>query len=202
MRFALLGPFAVSDQDDRALPSGGPKQRAVLAMLALTPRRPVPTRTLVDGVWGDDAGDRAARTLSVYVSNWRKALKPDRVAGRLGRIQTTATGYLLDAADAEVDAVSFEQLLVGGRKALADERPHEAVGLLRQALALWRGEPLEGLADLPFAPSVVARLEVLRLEAVEARFDGELAAGNHRAVLVELGGRSTSTRCASGSGRS
>ena len=56
----------------------------------------------------------------------------------------------------------------------------------REALALWRGEPLADLADEPFAAAEIRRLEDLRLRAAEMAIDADLAAGRHAELTGEL----------------
>ena len=85
---------------------------------------------------------------------------------------THGRGYALELADGEIDAVRAERLL-------EQSRP-------REALALWRGEPLADLADEPFAAAEIRRLEELRLRATEMAIDADLAAGRHAEVIAEL----------------
>ena len=64
--------------------------------------------------------------------------------------------------------------------------PERAAEKLREALALWRGPPLADLAYEPFAQAEIARLEELRLAALEQRIDAELAIGRHAELAGEL----------------
>ncbi|MFF4125213.1 BTAD domain-containing putative transcriptional regulator [Microbispora rosea] len=98
-------------------------------------------------------------------------------------------GYLLDVPPQEVDAVEFERLVRAGR---AERDPERAAALLRSALSLWRGAALADAAGLPFARVAAARLEELRLSALEARVGADLtladaaAAGALVAELEEI----------------
>ena len=105
--------------------------------------------------------------VQLYVSHLRRVLDGDAV-----RIVTRGRGYALELAEDEVDAVRAERLL-------EESRP-------REALALWQGEPLEDLADEPFAAPEIRRLEELRLRAAERAIDDDLAAGRHAEVIAEL----------------
>jgi WD40 repeat protein/DNA-binding SARP family transcriptional activator len=170
MDVRLLGPVEVS-ADGRTVRLGGPKPRAVLAMLALDPGTTVSTDRLIEGLWGEEPPATAAKTLQVYVSRLRKALTAN---GDGTDIVTRARGYELRLAPDDVDACRFERLL--------------AHGAPREALALWRGPPLDDVADEPFAAAEIRRLEELRLAAIEQAIDADLAAGRHRELVGELGG--------------
>ena len=101
-------------------------------------------------------------------------------------LQTQATGYVLSVRPESVDAHRFESLLEQGRQELATGEAERASETLRDALALWRGHPLADLAFEPFAQSEIARLEELRLTALEARIEADLALGGHGSLIVEL----------------
>src|SRR3954447_8142446 len=136
-------------------------------MLALEPGRTVSADRLAEGLWGDSLPPSAAKMVQLYVSHLRRGLDGEAV-----RIVTRGRGYALELADGDVDAVRAERLLEESRA--------------REALALWRGEPLEDLADEPFAAPEVRRLEELRLRAAELAIDADLAAGRHAEVIGEL----------------
>jgi hypothetical protein len=80
----------------------------------------------------------------------------------------------------------FETLLEQGRRELALGEAERASLTLRDALELWRGRPLADLAFEPFAQTEIARLEELRLTAVEARIDADLALGRQDSLVAEL----------------
>ena len=133
---------------------------------------------LIDEVWGDEPPDAARPSLHSYVSHLRKALGPDRLEGR-------APGYILHAADDEVDAAAFESL-VGQARRRASTDPVAAARGLHQALALWHGEPLADLAnELSLRPEI-ERLSDIRLAAQEDLFDAELSLGRHADLSAEL----------------
>jgi predicted ATPase/DNA-binding SARP family transcriptional activator len=179
MEFGILGPLEVR-ADGRAVPLGGVKPRAVLAVLALHANRPVSAERLAVALWGEDAPPSAVKTVQVYVARLRKALDdPDRLV-------TTAGGYCLRVGPGELDAERFERQVADGREALAEGRGDHAAAELRDALELWRGPPLAELASTPFAPAEIARLEEQHLTAVELRVDADLAAGRHAELVGEL----------------
>jgi DNA-binding SARP family transcriptional activator len=180
MEYRLLGPPEVLDQGRAVAVTG--KGAAVLALLVLNANRVVPRTTLMDAVWPGESAS-ARRNLEVHVSRLRKALP----AGEGGReITSRGGGYLLNADPDAVDVNRFEGMVESGQRALRERRYEDAIAGLRQALELWRGRPLEGLEDYAFASAEAERLEDIRLGALEARFEAELALGRHQAVLGEI----------------
>ena len=177
MELRLLGPLEVR-LGDRLLDLGPRKQRAVLAMLALKPGRTVAADHLAEGLWGDESPASGAKMVQLYVSHLRRVLGENGV-----RIVTHGRGYELQITDGVVDVLLAERLL--------DERRP------RDALALWRGQPLADLAEEPFAAAEIRRLEELRLRATEMAVDADLEAGRHAAVIGELDALAASTRCVS-----
>ena len=132
-------------------------------------------------MWGEQPPATAVKTVQVYVSHLRRALVEDVVSSSRG-------GYVL-AVDAErIDALRFERLLDEGRAALSGDDPARAAELLRAALALWRGRALGDFAYERFAQDERARLEELRLAAVEERIEADLRLGRHVEVVPELEG--------------
>src|SRR5215213_4055507 len=174
MEFRLLGPLEVLERD-RVLMVGGGKQRALLAVLLLHGNEVVSTDRLLDDRWGAAPPATAAKSIQLYVSRLRKVLGD-------GRLVTRPPGYVLRVDRSELDVARFERLV--GEARVAD--PQRAAGKLREALDLWRGAPLADLTYEPFAQAEIARLEELRLEAVEARVDAELATGRHAGLVGEL----------------
>ncbi len=176
----MLGPLQVVDAGGRVLSLGGLKQRGLLALLVLERNRVVSRDRLVDALWGDDPPASAANSVQVYVSKLRKLFGDD------GALATEPPGYVLRVARGAVDVDEFERLLAEGRSALRAEEFLEAEGGLARALALWRGPALANLASEPFVQAEITRLERLRLEALEARFEAMLALGREAEAISEL----------------
>jgi YVTN family beta-propeller protein len=175
MEIRLLGLVEVRhDGGDVAL--GAVKQRAVLAMLALHANEPVSTDRLMEGLWGEAPPASAAKMVQLYVSQLRKLLE-----GGDAEILTRGRGYELRLPADRVDALRFERL-VG---VAAGER-EAANGAAGEALSLWRGSPLDDLADEPFAAAEIRRLEDLWLRVREVAIDDALAAGHHQQLAGEL----------------
>jgi len=179
MEFQVLGPLEVR-RDGRAVAVPGGKPRAVLALLVLHANEAVSAERLAVALWGEDAPAGAVRTVQVYVSRLRRALGDEEL------LVTSRAGYRLRVRPGELDIDRFERLIDEGRRALADGRADDARELLREALELWRGPPLADMAFEPFAQAEIARLEELRLAAVEARVEADLAAGRHVQAVPEL----------------
>src|SRR5215475_2165452 len=179
--FGVLGPLQVL-RSGHPVPLGGPRQRAVLALLLLEANRVVSMDRLGEDVWAGDPPGEWANTLQTYVFHLRRALEPGRARGDAGGVLVTSgRGYLLRAGREQLDAAVFEDGFTAGRAALEAGQYSEAAETLRQALGLWRGPVLADLADYAFA-----RLEDLRLAALEDRIDADLALGRHQGLTGEL----------------
>jgi DNA-binding SARP family transcriptional activator/Tfp pilus assembly protein PilF len=182
--FRVLGPFEVC-VDGRALQLGGPRIRTLIALLTSNAGRVMRIGTIADALWGMDAPPDAARTVRTYVSRLRRSLSPvATAAGEL--IVTHRVGYTLRLAPGALDAAQFEHLVAIGRDALAASQHADAVTRLNSALALWRGDAYEEFADVPLLSAEAARLDALRLAAIEDRIDAELAIGSSLTLVDEL----------------
>jgi DNA-binding SARP family transcriptional activator/tetratricopeptide (TPR) repeat protein len=174
----LLGPLEVSRQQ-RDVAIGGPKPRALLVALALEAGRVVSVDRLVESLWPGEPPDTAAHAVQVYVSQLRRLLGNEAIA-------TRPPGYALDLDAARVDVQGFGRLVSEGRETLGAGDPAGASSLLREALALWRGPALADFTYEPFAQTEIARLEDLRLVALEERIEADLALGRHADLVSEL----------------
>jgi DNA-binding SARP family transcriptional activator len=183
--FRLLGPLDVI-VDGRSVPLGGVKQRTLLAILLLHANEVVPADRLIDELWPDETPPSALNTLQGYVSRLRKALDGDGSNGGAGTIAFRSPGYVLTASREQIDAQRFEQLIAQAEARASSGAPAEAAALLRDALGLWHGAALADFAYDEFAQTEIARLDELRLKAVEDRIDAELACGRHAALVAEL----------------
>jgi DNA-binding SARP family transcriptional activator len=177
VEFCVLGPFEVRNGEE-ALPAGRPRDRALLAVLALHPGRLVSLESLLDALWDGEPPPTAIGSIHNGVSRLRRLLGP-------GVLLTQANGYLLSVDDEAVDATRFRKLVDSGASALEQGRPAEAAARLREADGLWRGPALAGI-DAPFASLEAARLGELRIHAVEQRIEAELALGRHHVLVPEL----------------
>ena len=184
MEFRILGPLEVVD-GDATIEIAGAKVRALLALLLLQPGQIVSTDRLVEGLWGDSPPATAPNTLQTHVSHLRKALSRESAEDNGQVLVTRAPGYVLAVDRAQTDVGRFEQLAEEGRRALAGS-PGRAADVLTEALSLWRGPALVDFTFEPFASSVIARLDELRMTAVSNLIEARLALGHHAEVSGEL----------------
>jgi WD40 repeat protein/DNA-binding SARP family transcriptional activator len=178
MEIRVLGPLEVSIHD-QPVALGGAKQRAVLAMLGLEANRAVAADRLIEGLWGEQPPPSAAKMVQNYVWRLRGMLNGDGGA----EIITRGRAYELHIDRELVDVCRLERLVSEASRASEAGRPD---GAAREALALFRGEPLADLADEPFAPLEIRRLEDLRQTAAELAIEADLVAGRHQQVLGEI----------------
>jgi DNA-binding SARP family transcriptional activator/pimeloyl-ACP methyl ester carboxylesterase len=177
MDFRLLGPLEAFAGPAQLQIAAG-RQRALLAILLLSANRTVSREQIVDALWGEDVPESAQKMVQIHVSQLRKALPEPR-------LQTSPPGYLLEVGDEELDLARFERSVADARQALSQDDPRKARELLGDALALWRGPALAEFSE-PFARHESARLEELRLAALEWRIEADFALGHHRDVVGEL----------------
>jgi WD40 repeat protein/DNA-binding SARP family transcriptional activator len=162
---------------------GGPRQRALLALLLCNANRVLSRDQLIDELLADQSARSLERMLRVQVSRLRKALADGEAESRL---IARSRGYLLRVEPGELDLERFESLSRDGRTTLEGGDAAQAARLLREAEGLWRGRPLADLEFEPFARFEVQRLEELRLLTVEDRIEAELALGRHGDLCAEL----------------
>lgn len=175
----ILGPLCV-ECHGTAISIGGPQHRTSLALLLIHAGESVSTTRLEAALW-DEAPGSARKRIQNLVVDLRRVL-----AGTGMRVETTPEGYRLDAPEGGIDADAAEILISAARLSVdvADlERAREG---FREAIASWRGPSLDGFRDRPFAEHEAARLDELRLEALEELNDVELALGRHREIVADL----------------
>jgi DNA-binding SARP family transcriptional activator len=170
MEFRILGPLEVRS-NGQSLPLGGPKQRAVLALLLLGANRVVSRDRLIAELWPDAPGRDSEHALTLQIPRLRRALSAAGDGNQ--RVVTRAPGYVLRVERDELDLDRYERLVAAGRTALKAGDAESAVARLRDAESVWRGRPLADLEFEPFARLDVERLEELRLAALEERIEVE-----------------------------
>ncbi|MFC4589603.1 AfsR/SARP family transcriptional regulator [Sphaerisporangium corydalis] len=180
-RFGVLGPLEVV-YDGRPVPIPAAKQRVALATLLLEANRPVPLDRLIERIWEDGTTPEDARAaVQTHMARLRRTLGDGTGGVRL--IDTRDRGYLIHAGPDSFDLIRFRDL--AGRAARAGDGRAEA-GLLRQALALWRGPVLGDVPSESLHRDEVPRLVEERLAALERWSDIGLALGDHDEVIAEL----------------
>jgi WD40 repeat protein/DNA-binding SARP family transcriptional activator len=179
MEFRLLGPVEAL-ANGRPVPLGGRQRRTVLAILLVDAGEAVSTGRLIDDLWADTPPGTARKTVQTHIAHLRKALNAQ------GEILTSANdGYKLRVDPESYDVTQFERMVDLGRS-LRFEDPIASVQKLAEALKLFRGTPLTGVADDAFSLRVEAsRLEEMRLAALEDYLDAQLATGEINAVITE-----------------
>lgn len=181
MEIRILGPLEVVD-GVRTLELGGSRQRALLARLAISANRVISIDLLLDDLWGPDLGPASKQALQAQVSRIRRAL------GDASRLVARPPGYVLRVEPDELDAARFEALLARARTAAGEGDLIAAADLWADAERCWRGPVLAEFADYPVIQAEAARLEELRLSAIEARIQVDLDLGRHDRLVAELDG--------------
>jgi DNA-binding SARP family transcriptional activator len=180
--FGLLGPLEVW-RDGAPVVLGGPRQRAVLALLVLNGNYCVPLETLIDAVWSGRPSPGAVSTARTYVHHLRQVLEP---GGSPSILVTEGRGYRLRVERSQVDAWVFRDQVESARAALQRGEPQLAADVIASALGLWRGPMLADLGDYDFARQEADRFEELRLVALELRAVADLGLGRQQVVIGDL----------------
>jgi DNA-binding SARP family transcriptional activator len=186
MEFRILGPLEVV-ADGQILRLGGPKQRALLALLLTQANRAVSIDRLSEGLWGDAPPNGAAATIQVYISQLRKQLEPNRKPNAPYRVLVSQPpGYLLRVGPDQLDLYRFEQFKDAAFAALTAGDAEAAATSFRQAIAVWRGPALADFAAEPWALGEAGRMNEMRLQALEQRIEADLVLGRHAHLTAEL----------------
>src|SRR5262249_44240512 len=139
--------------------------------------RVVPAEQLAEELWAGSPPPGAAGTLRSHVSRLRALVGPD--AALIAR----GGGYALAAGPGPLGAAPVGRLAGGGRGGAA-----AAAGGLGGGLGLWRGRALADVAGVPVLAREGARLEELRLVAVEGRIEADVELGLAAEAAGELEG--------------
>jgi DNA-binding SARP family transcriptional activator/class 3 adenylate cyclase len=159
VEFNVLGPLEICSAGG-AVTLTGPKRRALLARLIVAAGEALSIERLVDELWSGDPPRSAMRTLPTFVYQLRRRYG-------IEELQTMPGGYVLNADPHDIDARRFEATLADTMPRILDDPSGSAIAL-HDALAMWRGDAYEEFADESWARGEAARLDRLRLDAVEA----------------------------------
>lgn len=188
MWFQVLGPVGIGPHTPSAA-----KLRVVLATLLMRANEVVSVESLMDELWGEGPPRTATTTLQVYISQLRKILSVTECAEEVNgaaatesRIITRQPGYLFRVLPDELDLTRFESLAAQGAAAGDRHDFTTAAQLLREALALWKGPALCGVAQGPLLQAAVVHLTERRLTVLDQRITAELELGRHRELCGEL----------------
>jgi DNA-binding SARP family transcriptional activator len=182
MRFRLLGPLEILDVAGRWRPVTGSRQRVLLAALLLNSNRPISVDELAELVWDGDPPAGYTQTLRSHVMRLRRSLQAQDALC----LQTRAPGYVLAVADCELDAHRFESLWQETAGNLRAGAWSAAADTAERALNLWRAQPLLDVPSQLLSQNTVPRLEQLRLQMLEFRFEAELRLGRHLVLVPQL----------------
>jgi WD40 repeat protein/DNA-binding SARP family transcriptional activator len=174
VRIALLGPLVI----DGGAGKLGPRDRVVLAALAVRPGEIRTADGLADALWGERPPASWKKVVQGCVARLRKAVGP-------GTIETLPQGYRLAVSSDDLDTLLFEHLVGRGRELLTVGEAERASYVLGQALDLWRGEAFADLNGWEPGRAEAGRLDQLRLDSEELRLDASLQAGHHLEVLAQ-----------------
>lgn len=187
MEFRLLGPVVVLDDAGTPLDIGPSQQRAVLALCMLAAPRPVSMARIVDALWQQEPPPGAVNTVQAYVSKLRRVLEPGRVRrAKPSVLVSRPGGYAIEMPEEAFDLARAEARITAGRRLLGAGDHAGASRELRLALEEWRGDPLAGFENEPWARDEIAHLADLRLAATEDMAEAGLAAGTGRTLVPEL----------------
>ncbi|TDC62640.1 transcriptional regulator, partial [Actinomadura sp. GC306] len=165
VRIRVLGTFEAEVSGVRVA-LGGPRQRAVLALLVAARGRVVSLDRMIEDLWHGEPPAQAVTTLQSYISNLRRLLEPERAPRAPARVLVSAApGYALRLPDDAVDAWRFGALV-------------REPGRSGEALALWRGAAFAEFADAEWARAEIVRLDELHLAARERHVADMLRAGD------------------------
>ncbi|MDT3399572.1 BTAD domain-containing putative transcriptional regulator [Streptomyces sp. B1866] len=185
MRFQVLGNFEVLAGTRVRTPSA-PKLRRALALLILRQGEVVPTKVLIDELWGSRPPEKAVRAVHTYIYELRRALVP--AAGESGEciLQTRPSGYMARVPGSAIDVTAFRALVKEGRSALDAADPATARELLGRGLSLWQGSALANLERGELLEAHATELEESRLRALELRIEADFQLHRHQELAGEL----------------
>jgi predicted ATPase/DNA-binding SARP family transcriptional activator len=184
VEFGVLGPLQVRSGDvvvdiRRGLP------RTILTYLLTRVGETARSETLADVLWGDQQPVNPSNALQTQISYLRRQLAAHTASQP---IVTRPGGYALLVDRDAIDAYRFDGVVHAAASDLAagDHHPANVLERLDTALSWWRGAALDDVAGEPFAIGEAARLEELRLTAIELRYEAALLLGRHHEVASDL----------------
>ncbi|GAA1865703.1 hypothetical protein GCM10009736_36210 [Actinomadura bangladeshensis] len=187
LSIGLLGPLTIN-LNQKPVPASAPKQRQVLALLALNAGRVVTVPTLIEELWGDFPPRSYATTLQTYILQLRNALTAASCGHPRARqmLGTCHYGYLLEEDACQTDVEVFERRVRAGRAAAENGDHRRTAAELGRALQLWRGPAMVDVRKGRVLEIEAASLEERRQGALERRIEADLALGRHSDLLGEL----------------
>lgn len=177
MRMEVLGPLRLR-AGSRTLSVTGAKRRALLGALLLCSGRPVSMDHLLEALWEVAPPNSAVANVRTHVSYLRKLFARQGDGGV--RLEQQDSGYLLDIDGCDLDLARFKEMAAQGDIALEDGEAAEAAQRFAEAMALWRGDPLEGLELQAWAQAKIIGL-LDRYWSVESGWvDAQILCGRYQ----------------------
>ncbi|NNH70173.1 helix-turn-helix domain-containing protein [Nocardia uniformis] len=167
LKVEILGSLRIS-VDGRPIGPGSEAQHVLLGLLALTPNVSVPRGAPVDALWNVRPAYGTVDLLQARVSRLRRNFQPtsgDQDGPQ--PIPATRTGYQLTVSEYQHDLLAFRRLVTRARHARGDGDLDAACDLFADAIALWRGDPLDGIIALQTHLTVLALIREYRAVVVE-----------------------------------
>ncbi|MCC3776523.1 AfsR/SARP family transcriptional regulator [Streptomyces sp. UNOB3_S3] len=183
MRFRLIGPFEIVTEDGVVRRAGTPKVSQTLALLLIRANEIVTTDSLIRELWRGDAPRSALNTVQTYIHHARKLLAQE---GCDPLLTLRPGGYMMRVDPEAVDIKVFEGLVAQARADLRACRLESAEAALGRALDIWRGPLLVNVPTGDVLSSRIARLEDIRVRALELRIELWAALGRQRDAIAEL----------------
>ncbi|MEU1267711.1 BTAD domain-containing putative transcriptional regulator [Streptomyces sp. NPDC005799] len=182
MEFSVLGPVRVR-RAGAELALGGPRERALLALLLVRAGEAVPAGEIVTVLWGANPPHSALNVVRRHVGALRRLMEPGLPARAAGRLLLRNAGGYRWAADAEsLDLLRFRALREEARWAA----PGHAVELLTEALELWQGPVAAGTPPEVRERAGFGAVDGEHVAAVREAADAALRAGVPETVLPRL----------------
>ena len=178
LKMGVLGPLEIRDGDE-LISVKAPKQRTLVALLAIRAGRDSSLTELYAALWGEELPADPRAAVHNYVRRLRRLLGEDA-------IETTPGGYRLAVGPEHVDLHRFRALTAEAARFGRADDPVAESGVLQKALTLWRGAPLADVPSEHLQRYEVSGLVEERLTAVERRIDADLRRGAHAQVISEL----------------
>ncbi|MFD8997071.1 AfsR/SARP family transcriptional regulator [Streptomyces abikoensis] len=187
MRFRLIGPFEIVTDEGEVRQAGTPKVSQTLALLLIRANEIVTTESLIRELWQGAAPRSALNTVQTYIHHARKLLAQEgRPAGRDPLLTLRPGGYMMRVDPEAVDIKVFERLVAQARADVRECRHESAEAALGRALDIWRGPLMVNVPTGDVLSSRIARLEEIRVRALELRIEAWAALGRQRDAIAEL----------------
>lgn len=184
LEIGVLGDLVLSI-DGVETEIGAPKERQLLAVLAIHKNTIVSNDRLIEALWPEDQPKKPLTSLRAYVSNLRRTFEK---IGAAGEVLTTETGgYSLRIDPTQLDSHRFEATLAHVQSSDEETSATRRAEELDRAMALVRGNPLADMTFCDFAHVEIRRLDELVVAAEELRAELAIDSGHAAEWLPRIG---------------